>query len=346
MPRVSLLPDLVRSIAEHLYGDTYTLASLSLLDNQSFALVIPLIYGVVRLFTIQSIHQFCDAIIHSERNLGLYPTSIHFGSEYMIRKQLHQIIEPIRGALRRTPNLTELVLGMDGPGLIDLYQHLHLHPPPFSLRRLECCFIPDYLLPFLSLQPSIHTLKMKPRLSQGSAYIHTPPASSVLPRLKSITATALTIHNLLPGRPISHVDSCTIIYGDIAERFCECLGESTALGGVESVSVGVPWRGFWTNASDIITRLTEVCGANLGVLTLRVAMPIHVAKLLGDPVPIEELAALLSGFSKLKHVQFSSIRDFRCTGAVEGLGKAGTLTSWKKHCASLRRVILFGVDLR
>lgn len=271
MSRVSLPPDLVRSVAEYLQDDRKTLVSLCFLDKESFNLVIPLLYKSIRLHTIKSIQQFCNTILQSERNLGIYPTSIQFSPEDPSDEQLCHLIDPVQNILCQSPNLTDLVLEIDITSLPKLYQRLRSNPPSFSLHQLTCFFVPDYLLYFLSTQPFIHSLTIhESHLPLLSYYIRTAPPSSFLPRLQRITANALTIHALLPGRPVSYVDTgSAILTSGTARIFCESLRGSSAPGGVESVSVCVSQTRFWTDASDFMIRLAKVCGSCLQFLRLR-----------------------------------------------------------------------------
>ncbi|KAF8607984.1 hypothetical protein BDV93DRAFT_519957 [Ceratobasidium sp. AG-I] len=233
MRQRSLPHDLVRLIVEYLHDDTHTLASLCLLDKETLDLVVSLLYKTVHLSTIQAISQFCDAIIQSERNLGIYPTSIHFVPEDHSDEQLYPIVDPIQITLTQVPNLTDLALGIDTPNLTNLHQYFQHHPPPFSVHRLACHFTPDLML-CLSTQSSIHTLIFYPTHRQHISYMIDPPPSSVLPHLKSITADAHTVIALLPGRPISHVhvpalfSQSNLTYSQLVYRFYRCLGESSA----------------------------------------------------------------------------------------------------------------------
>lgn len=350
MSRISIPPDLVRLIAEYLYDDSHTLVSLCLLDKESLGVVVSLLYKTVHLSSIESICQFCDAVLHSTRNLGAYPTLIHFNPEIPSDIRFCRMLNSIRDTLRQTPNLKDLVLNIDVPNLVNLYQDLQLHPPPFSLHCLICYFTPDHLLPFLSTQQSIHTLTLhESSLPYHTCYIRTPPPPHVLPHLKSITAHALTVHALLPGRPITHVNAGRVIFSSTARIFCESLRESTAQGGVRSVSICVPQTKFWTSASDSITRLAGVCGESLEELCVRMSnllVRAEVVNLGGYTVLVEVLVASLSGFSRLRHFQFEGMDDLpRHSGAIEELGDVGTLAFWTGQCTSLRRVTLFGVDL-
>lgn len=265
---MSQLPyDLVRSIAEHLHGDTYTLASLCLLDNQAFGLVLPLLYKTIHLSNVQSISGFCDVVIRSKRNLGVYTTSIRFSPENPLDgSQLDPVIEPIQYMLLKTPNLTDLVIDIATSRLGDLYQHLQLSPLPFSLHDLACHFAPN-LITFLSVQPSIHTLTLYPphNMLRNPGALQLP--ASVLPNLKSITGPTHVAAALLTGRPISHVDT-TVIFKYAHREFCEYLKQSTAPEGVESLSVDLPKRKFWTDDLNFITLLAEACGTGLRELVL------------------------------------------------------------------------------
>ncbi|KAF8607987.1 hypothetical protein BDV93DRAFT_285260 [Ceratobasidium sp. AG-I] len=350
MSRVSLPPDLVRSIAEYLHDDPKTLASLCFLEKQSFDLVTPLLYKSVQLPTVQSIRQFCNTILRSERNLGTYPASILHTPEDPTDVQLWHMIDLIQNALRQMPNLTDLVLEIDTPNITNLYQHLQLEPSPFFLQHLTCFFFPYNLLSFLSTQPSIRTLIIHESRHHllSSNFIRTVPPS-ILPRLQHVTANALTIHAFLPGRPVSHVDTgSAILSSGTARIFCECLKESSAPRGVESVSVCVPQTGFWTDASDFMTRLAKVCGTSIRVLKVRMPdLPVGADILGGYTTLVEVLAASLNGFSQLGHFQFEGMDGLiqASSGTVGEIGRVGTLTFWTEQCGSLHRVTLFGIDL-
>ncbi|KAF8608000.1 hypothetical protein BDV93DRAFT_285504 [Ceratobasidium sp. AG-I] len=269
-----LLPlDLVHSIAEHLHDDTYTLASLCLLDKEAVGSMIPLLYKKFYLSSVRAISQFCDAVLESKHNLGIYPISIHFTPEDHADEQLYSIINSPQSILIQVPNLTDLVLGIDTPNLIDLHRYLQLHPPSFSLHSLACHFTP-HLMSFISAQSSIHTLRFYPscRGSDHAGGINEPPASSVLPNLMSITADTHSTIALLPGRPISHVD-IPVLSNEMERRFYECLRESSAPEGMYSMSMSQHRGGFWANFRSIIRSLKGVCGTSLRELTVRVMVP-------------------------------------------------------------------------
>lgn len=285
MPRISLPPDLVHLIAEHLHDDTRALAFLCLLDKESLNLMTPLLYKAVHLSATQSISQFCDAVIQSERSLGIYPTSIHFELGYSYSDEyLPHLIESIQNTLYQTPNLVDLALGIHTPNQIDLrlHRHLALHPPPFSLHRLACRFTPD-LMPFLSAQTSIRTISFYPRISGPYASADTPSHSSLfLPYLKSIKADLSTAMALLPGRPVSHVD-IPVIFGQSPHSFCARLDESTAPEGIESLSTGLFEENFWIGILELIVHLKEVCGASLRELKVKVGVlpSVHIQNVSG-----------------------------------------------------------------
>ncbi|KAG9086620.1 hypothetical protein FRC06_003002 [Ceratobasidium sp. 370] len=91
-----------------------------------------------------------------------------------------------------------------------------------------------------------------------------------MPNLTFVHANPLTIHALVPGRPVSHVDSGSmILFNATTYLFCEALKGSTAPGGVQDVSVCIPKTKFWTGASDFIIRLAGVCGSSLKRLKLQ-----------------------------------------------------------------------------
>lgn len=273
----------MRLIVEQLHGDTRALASLCLLDKESLGLMTPLLYKTAHLFGIRSISRFCGTIILSKRDLGIYPTSIRFQLGYGYSdKQLSHLIKSIQDTLCRTPNLTDLDLGVDIANQIDLrlHQHLSLHPPSFSLHRLACPFTPD-LMPFISAQTSIHTLTFHFHISGNNSSIDTSLPSSVLPRLKSIKADAYTAIALLPGRPISHIDISDLSLRSL-HSFNERLRKSSAPGGIESLSMSLPRGNFWKSSLDFITALTETCGASLRELKVKGMSDIHMKDVSGS----------------------------------------------------------------
>ncbi|KAF8607983.1 hypothetical protein BDV93DRAFT_285171 [Ceratobasidium sp. AG-I] len=90
------------------------------------------------------------------------------------------------------------------------------------------------------------------------------------------------------------------------------------------------------------------CGASLKVLNLRVlVLPgIHIEAMIRDTTRAERLAALLSGFRRLMCFQIEALNiPFLLGDKVKELGSAGTLEFWVRQRPSLRRVILFGVEL-
>jgi hypothetical protein len=269
----SLPLDLVRCIAEQLHDDTSTLASLCLLNIECLDLALPLLYNKVQLSTPDSVHSFCNTIIHSDRNLGAYTSSLHIDPPNHSSEHLEHLSPFIQQTLQHTPNLTSLVLHIDSPSTISLYYDLGLHPPAFSLRHFSCYVTTSpHLHSFLSAQPSItHLTLHDPRLMPRPAGIGcAPPPDRLLPNLASIHANPLTVHILVPGRPVSHIDAGSMMVANAtAYLFCEALKESSAPRGVEDVSVCVPKTKFWTGASDFITRLGGVCGQSLRRLKLK-----------------------------------------------------------------------------
>ncbi|KAF8607985.1 hypothetical protein BDV93DRAFT_519958 [Ceratobasidium sp. AG-I] len=343
-----LPPDLVRSIAEHLHDNTHTLVSLCLIDKEAHSSVVPLLYKTIHLSNIQSIGQFCDAIVQSKRNLGIYPTSIHFTPEDPSDKHIYPIVDSIKNALYQTPNLTDLILKINTPNLADLHQHLQSHPPLFSLHRLACHFTGD-LEQFLSTQPSIHTLTIY--VTAASKYsaplsIFTSPPASVLPRLKSITADGFTVVSLLPGRPISHIDILALFHKITAPTLYKRLGESSAPQGIESVFVSMLRGTLQEVASDLITPLKEVCGTSLGYLKVRILVNSTLFIQNQDGWVAGLLAVSLSGFIRLRHFHVESPwGDCHPRYSHEAMGSVGMLAFWTKWCPSLRRVTFLGVDI-
>ncbi|KAF8607986.1 hypothetical protein BDV93DRAFT_519960 [Ceratobasidium sp. AG-I] len=348
MSRTPLLPDLIRSVAEYLRGDNHSLISLCLADKRSLGLVTPLIYKEVYLFTTQSIRQFCNVIRQSKRNLGIYPALIWFSPEDPSDGQLYRLVDSIRHTLCHTPNLKNLVLDIDILNLSNLYRHLHVHPPPFSLRSLECYFTPKHFVSFLSTQPSIRNLVIQTTDRSGLFHLRTAPRDSILPHLQRIEANIFTINALLPGRPIACVETDTMVLRSATARlFCESLRRSSAPGGVKSISVQITTTELWTSASDFITHLVGVCGESL--IALRIVMPglpVEPEFLDEYTLSAEIVAGSLRGFSKLRYFSFDG-EDYppRRSDAIGLLGIAGTLAFWVEQCTSLRRVSLFRVDL-
>lgn len=275
MPRAFLHPDLVRSIAEHLQDDTHTLASLCLVDKEALNSVAPLLYKTIHLSAVRSISGFCDTIMQSDRNLGIYPTSILFVPlENHADKELYPVVELIQNILPHVPNVTDLALGIDTPNLIELHRYLQHHSVPFSLHRLACHFTPD-LMPFLSAQSSIRTLLLYPPYDMPAhpCIIASPPPSSVLPYLKSTITDVYTAISLLPGRPVSHVH-VPVLFELLVHRFYQCLRESSAPEGVETLSVGLPGRSFWMDVLGFVASLGETFETSLKVLEVRtIVMP-------------------------------------------------------------------------
>lgn len=272
MSRVLFHPDLIYSILEHLHNDTRILASLSLLNKESLSLATPLLYKKVHLSEFRLIGQFCDAIVQSERGLGIYPTSIRFNTENCWGDELlSPILELIKKTLLQTPNLIDLAIRFATSVLINLHQYLNLHPPSFSLHSLACHFTPD-LVPFLSAQASIHNLTIYPhnRTVKHSGDVASPLPSSVLPRLESITGYPGTVIALLPGRPISQVD--TIMLFEPSHTLYEGLRKSSAPKGIVSLAIGLPVTGFWTDILDLTAALVGICGSSLRELKVRMAV--------------------------------------------------------------------------
>lgn len=206
--------------------------------------------------------------MHSEHNLGIYSTSICFDPHDLSGGVLPHLVESIPDTLCQTPNLTHLVLAINILNLIDLYQRLQHHSVPFSLHILESCFTPD-LVPFLSAQSSIRTLAIFPSYSIPGhvSTVIEPLLISILPQLKSITTNPPNVIALLPGRPVTYVD--TFISGQQERKFYECLKKSTASGGMECLSVNHPGQNFWTNVLGFLAPLMEICGRNLRELNIK-----------------------------------------------------------------------------
>ncbi|KAG9092129.1 hypothetical protein FS749_015982 [Ceratobasidium sp. UAMH 11750] len=264
-------------------------------------------------------------------------------------EHLNHLATPVQLALQHIPNLSHLVLHLDTPSTISLYSALHFRPPSFSLRLLSCYVTtPTHLLAFLSIQPGItHLTLHDPRLALRPSGIRSiPPAD--LPNLTSVHANPLTVHALVPSRPVSCVDSGSmILFNATTYLFCEALRGSTAPGGVEDVSVCIPKTKFWTGASDFITRLAGVCGSSLKRLKLQMPdLRVRALDLGSYVVLIEVLAASLNGFTQLQHFQFGGANaNISPIIVVEDLGNVGTLAFWTGQCPSLRSVTLFGANL-
>ncbi|KAB5595457.1 hypothetical protein CTheo_1134 [Ceratobasidium theobromae] len=231
-----------------------------------------------------------------------------------------------------------------------LYQQTNF---PFSLVRFACYFLrePSHLFNLFATQPSIRSLTIyEPDYpSYTRRYIRANPPLSILPNLTSIRANPLTIHSLVPGRPVSHADSgSAILFNTTAYLFCESLKESTAPSGIQSVAVCILETKFWTGASDFITRLAGVCGPCLKELKLTTPdLSVGMARL-GDYVAlVEVLVASLEGFTRLERFEFSDMQIEIMTPEIlaEGLGSVGTLAFWQTRVPTLRNVTLFGVNL-
>ncbi|QRV72450.1 hypothetical protein RhiJN_00464 [Ceratobasidium sp. AG-Ba] len=345
----TLPADVVRCVAEQVCDDSVTLASLCLLDTRCFDLVLPLLYNTVRLRTPGTIECFCSMVTRAERNLGGYVYSLYIEPPDPSSEHLNHLATPIHLALQRTPNLTTLVLHVDTPSTISLYHALHIHPPPFSLKLLSCySTTPTHLIAFLVSQPALtHLTLHDPRLALRPGGIRS-ILSTCVPNLVSIRANPLTIHAFVPGRPVTHVDSGSmVIFNATSYLFCEALRGSSAPEGVQDVSVCIPKTKFWTGASDFITRLGAVCGTSLRNLNLRMPdLRVWALDLGSYAVLIEVLVASLGGFCHLQCFRFDGERaSIPPVIVMEDLGDVGTLKFWKKQCPSLERVVLFGTDL-
>ncbi|KAG8698862.1 hypothetical protein FRC09_006980 [Ceratobasidium sp. 395] len=343
-----LPPDVVRCVAEQLH-DSPTLASLCLLDTRCYDLVLPLLYSAVWLATPESIESFCNTITQLNKRLGIYTSSLRIDPPDHSSDSLKHLATPIYLALQRTPNLKSLVLHIDTPSAIGLYHSLHLHAPKFSLSQLSCyATTPTHLLAFLATQPTItHLTLHDPRLALRPSGIRSVPPE-VLPNLQFVHANPLTIHAFVPGRPVTRVDSGSmVLFNATTYLFCAGLMESTSSLGVEDVSVCIPKTKFWTGASDFIFRLASSSGSSVKRLKLRMPdLRVWTLELGGYAVLIEVLAASLGGFTKLEHFQFEGdSANIPPAIVTEDLGKAGKLAFWADQCPSLRSVTLFGADL-
>ncbi|KAG9125604.1 hypothetical protein FRC07_006923 [Ceratobasidium sp. 392] len=344
----ALPPDVVRCVAEQLH-DSPTLLSLCSLDTRCYDLVLPLLYSQVRLSTPDSIESFCNTITLSNQQLGIYIHSLHIDPPDPSSDHLKHLTGPIYLALKSTPNLTSLILHIDTPSSISLYHSLHFNPPSFSLNHFSCyATTPTHLLAFLSSQPAItHLTVHDPRLALRPSGIRSVPSTN-LPNLQFVHANPLTIHALVPDRPISRVDSGSmVLFNATTYLFCAALTASTAPGGVEDVSVCIPKTKFWTGASDFITKLAGVCGSSLKRLKLRMPeLRVWAMEMGSYAVLIEVLIASLSEFKQLQHFEFDGDSiNLPPVLVKEDLGNVGTLSFWTKQCPSLRTVTLFGADL-
>ncbi|CAE6471645.1 unnamed protein product, partial [Rhizoctonia solani] len=341
--------ELMQCIAEYL-DDSLTLASLCIVDKQTLSLVVPLLYSAVHLTTPEAISSFCNAILHSSRDLGRYLKVAHFDPLNPTDIAFSALIEPIHMTLHKTPNLKDFSLHIDTLNTLILFRHGWA---PFALRRLAsyCPIRPYFLLDFLSSQPSIQDLTIYepfPREKYQRQSIRSAP-SDILPNLTCIRADPLTIHAFVPNRPISRIDSHHAIFMPATTHLlCDALKLSTAPEGIQSISGSVSMTRFWTGASEFITRLEGVCGGTLREMILSMPeLSVGMVELYHHAPLVEVLAASLMGFTRLERFEFKDkgIEIITPDILADGLGKAGTLAFWKAQIRSLQSVRLFGVNL-
>ncbi|KAF8743153.1 hypothetical protein RHS02_02889, partial [Rhizoctonia solani] len=349
MSQKALPTELIQCIAEYL-SDSFTLASLCLVDKQTLSVVTPLLYYSVYLSTCDRVILFCHSILRSCRDPGRYVKAVHFDPPNPTDVAFYSLIEQIHLALHKTHNLEDLSLHIDSPNTIILFRGGWA---PFALRRLACyrTMQPQFLFDFMSSQDTIQELTIyesRPRNQYPTKSIRYVPRE-ILPNLTSICADPLTIHNFVPHRPVSRIDSNDAIFIPATTHLvCEALKLSTAPKGIQSVSGCVRVTRFWTDASDFITKLEGVCKGSLREMTL--TMPeLSVGMLnLHEYTPlVEVLAASLEGFMSLEHFEFKDkgIEIITPDILLEGLGDVGTLAFWQVQIKSLKSVELFGVKL-
>ncbi|KAG9090061.1 hypothetical protein FS749_000842, partial [Ceratobasidium sp. UAMH 11750] len=188
----NLPPELVRLLADYCPN----LSSLALVNRHYNRRITPALYQNVILDNISRLKAFSRTMRTGRRFLRDYPRSLNIGTSVLLDQQLSQLAAMTKQLLMLTANITELSLFL--PRFV--VKHLLQEPQyPFALRWL--CIEPldsDGFTTFLETQPHIE----HGRFLYHSVYLSNP---DVLPRLKSIEGTSVTIRNLAPRRPISIV---------------------------------------------------------------------------------------------------------------------------------------------
>jgi hypothetical protein len=232
-----LYPELLPMIAECLQGERTSIASLSAVNKTTYRELMPVLYSKVVLEDLGTIVMFCRTILSMSssrchdlvKNLWIGPSRFEPFAD--IVPNLHTI----RSMLSKLVNLRDLTLTPTTPMLASLYTGLEC---TFQLTRLACtCHRDEHFVAFLKGQSSITHLELgqlegtiwgsRGSLSLAKHYNNIESQNMFLPRLTSITADAIVISTLCPGRPIEHVQ-ITEMAGIKGETLAASVALSTA----------------------------------------------------------------------------------------------------------------------
>ncbi|KAG8710390.1 hypothetical protein FRC08_017234 [Ceratobasidium sp. 394] len=206
---MSLPTELVHVIALHLQWDTTSLYRLSLLDVQTYQLLLPIRFRRVQLKSSLAVLSFCSAI-SSSRDPGLYVQTLRIGKRpglfnpkpWLFHEELGSAL---RAALLRMPRLSNLSLISTTSGFNKCFDRLDL---PFSLQRLEiCCINSEPFFSLLRSQSSIKELWLIVMHSQNlnDFYNFFAVNKDILPHLSTVAAPELLLDVTMVDRPVSSI---------------------------------------------------------------------------------------------------------------------------------------------
>jgi hypothetical protein len=197
----SLAPEIILSIASHLYGQH--LRQLCLVDRRTNALVVPLLYNSIRVTRLDSL-SLLYRTVNSNRSsfgtmiqelvIGISDQDDHFWSDRDV-SQLRRIFSML-------PRLQVLGLDIAIP-ISDIFCGLDVQ---FRLRSLEAHLTLGLGL-FLISQPLINSLVLLGRTdsSEIDRFVELSKSPELLPFLNRMSADLWSLKLLMPGRPITTV---------------------------------------------------------------------------------------------------------------------------------------------
>jgi hypothetical protein len=207
LPQIA--PELILLIASH--TDMKTLENLCLLNSQTRDLLTPLLYKSCVVFCPNQLQPFCDSINHC-RSLGALFKFLYF-TDAMFSNMTSVPVFDFRRALQAMPNLRALEYTEGCSGLDSAFDQSGTSygesNAPFAITDLTA---PDFstrsLLSLFKTQTSITSLTLTSPLSPmlGTTSLQNQIDPSFLPQLTRLEADVIPCIELVPGRPLTHVN--------------------------------------------------------------------------------------------------------------------------------------------
>ncbi|QRW16116.1 F-box-like domain-containing protein [Rhizoctonia solani] len=308
MSQKALPTELIQCIAEYL-SDSFTLASLCLVDKQTLS------------------------VVHPSYILGRYVKAVHFDPPNPTDVAFYSLIEQIHLALHKTHNLKDLSLHIDSPNTIILFRGGWA---PFALRRLACyrTMQPQFLFDFMSSQDTIQQLTIyESVLATNILQSQSVTCHGKFSRISPLSA---------PTRSQSTTSSPTDPSRESIQTMQYLYPQRLILSAKHSSLAPLP------KAYNLSRDLEGVCKGSLREMTLTMPeLSVGMLNLHEYTPLVEVLAASLEGFMSLEHFEFKDkgIEIITPDILLEGLGDVGTLAFWQVQIKSLKSVKLFGVKL-